>query len=503
VSTAKSIININLIVVVTLLVGVANNIAIAGFFGLTRLVDAYYAAYVLPALMMDMFVDFLGKNFLPIFSMLKKEGDEQADKLTSSLINIIFVMAAMMALLLSFYAKDIFSLMLPGFSDSEVADTANMFWIMTPAVMLMAVNTFHIYVCQYDGKYVHVVLCKLALPITLLCSIIFGRDALGEYSLPVGLLLGNIIVFILLARTADYRYQFIADYKSTHIKQIFVNSGILISTGVIARSRIIIERYFGSMMDAGAISSMAMADRLCTPLYHSATIGVRMIAFTKASKLYADQQLKQIGLLHNDALIAVFLMVVPMVVWIAYHSSQIVALLFMRGNFTSDMHYLVTMALIGLLPSVIAKSTSQIMMNVFYVTNKVAVPAILGIAGTILYLICVYPLSDAYGVLGLAMAQSVSFVVVFFVLILLLSRELEWFSAGKVLGKLFYYLAVSGISVWAAASIAGLIEGYYVFQLIVSFMIASLLYIALLAVTKDYGFLYLKEKLFHKRHLTT
>ncbi len=39
-STAKSIININLIVVVTLLIGVANNIAIAGFFGLTRLVDA-------------------------------------------------------------------------------------------------------------------------------------------------------------------------------------------------------------------------------------------------------------------------------------------------------------------------------------------------------------------------------------------------------------------------------------------------------------------------------
>ncbi len=482
----------------TLLVGVANNIAIAGFFGLTRLVDAYYAAYVLPALIMTMFVDFLGKNFLPAFSTLKKEHDEQADKLTSSLVNIVFCCAVVLTLLLSFYAKDIFSLMLPGFSDLELSNTTNMFWVMAPAIMLMAVNTFHIYVCQYNGKYAHVVLCKLALPVALLCSIFFGWNVLGEYALPFGLLLGNIIVFILLARAADYRYQCIADYKSTHIKKIFVNSGILMSTGIIARSRIIIDRYFGSMLDAGAISSMAMADRLCTPLYHSATIGVRMIAFTKASKLYADQKLKKIGLLHNDALIAIFLMIVPIVVWIAYHSSQIITLLFMRGNFTSDMHYLVTMALIGLLPSVIARSTSQIMMNVFYAMNKVAVPVILGVGGTLLYLVCAYPLSHAYGILGLAMAQSISFVVAFFVLTLLLNRELEWFSAGKVLGKLFFYLLAAGISVWGGANISGLIEIHYIFHLIVSFVVASLLYVALLVVTKDYGLMYLKGKLFTK-----
>jgi len=496
VSTAKSIINVNLIVFVALLIGVANNIAIAGFFGLTRLVDAYYAAYVLPALIMGMFVDFLGKNFLPAFSVLKKERGEQADKLTSSLVNIVFFIAAVMALLLSVYAKDIFSLILPGFSDTELSDTANMFWIMAPAIMLMAVNTFHIYVCQYYGKYVHVVLCRLALPVALLCSIFFGRHVLGEYALPFGLLLGNIIMFIFLAYMADYRYQFIADYKSAHMKQIFINSGILMSTGIIARSRIIIERYFGSMLDAGAISSMAMADRLCTPLHHSATIGVRMIAFTKASKLYADQKLKEIGLLHNDALITIFLMIVPVVVWIAYHSSQIIILLFMRGNFTSDMHHMVTMALLGLLPAVIARSTIQIMSNVFYANNKVAVPAILGIAGTLLYLVCAYPLSNAYGVLGLAIAQSISFIVAFFVLILLLNSELEWFSAAKVLGKLLFYLAVSGVSVWVAAHMAESIKVYYIFQLVISFILGSLLYIALLAVMKDYGFMYIKEKLF-------
>ena len=223
-----------------------------------------------------------------------------------------------------------------------------------------------------------------------------------------------------------------------------------------------------------------------------------MIAFTKASKLYADQQLKKIGLLHNEALIVIFLMFVPVVVWIAYHSSQIVELLFMRGNFTSDMHHLVTMALLGLLPSVIARSASQIMMNVFYAMNKVAVPIILGVGGTFLYLLCAYPLSNAYGVLGLALGQSILFIVSFFVLIFLLNKELEWFSVSKVLGQLFFYLLASGVLVWVAAYIAELFQVHAIFQLMISFILASLLYIGLLAVMKDYGFMYLKDKLFDR-----
>ena len=44
---------------------------------------------MLPALFMAIFVDFLGKNFLPAFSELKKNADDSASNLASSTINII------------------------------------------------------------------------------------------------------------------------------------------------------------------------------------------------------------------------------------------------------------------------------------------------------------------------------------------------------------------------------------------------------------------------------
>lgn len=49
-STARSLLLVNAIVLATMLIGMANNVLIANFFGLTRLLDSYYAALVIPEL---------------------------------------------------------------------------------------------------------------------------------------------------------------------------------------------------------------------------------------------------------------------------------------------------------------------------------------------------------------------------------------------------------------------------------------------------------------------
>ena len=43
-SVVKTLLKVNVATALVLLIGIGNNVAIAGFFGLTRQVDAYYAA---------------------------------------------------------------------------------------------------------------------------------------------------------------------------------------------------------------------------------------------------------------------------------------------------------------------------------------------------------------------------------------------------------------------------------------------------------------------------
>src|SRR5688572_31097447 len=75
-SSSRSMLQVNALLVASVGVGFANNVAIAWMFGLTRSVDAYYAAMLLPGLFMVLFIEYLGKNFLPVFARSEEHTSE-------------------------------------------------------------------------------------------------------------------------------------------------------------------------------------------------------------------------------------------------------------------------------------------------------------------------------------------------------------------------------------------------------------------------------------------
>ncbi len=494
-STFKNLVLINIITSITLIIGFVNHVAIAKFFGLTRLLDAYFSAFVIPALFMALFVNFLGRNFLPVFTEVRKQGLEQASELTSSVINVVFILSVALAILLFIFSPQIFSVILPGFSSEGVEDATMMFRIMSPAIVFMAVNTLNEYVWRYRERYIRVVLCHMIAPITMLSAIVFGSDVLAEYSLPVGLLAGHILMFLLLAIGAGYRYRFVINFKGKYIKRIFFNAGVLMTSGIIARSRMLIERYYGSTLDVGAISGISLAGKLCNPLSQRPFIGVRMITFTKSSKLFVNDRHDKVGELYNITILACLLFVVPMAVWVWFNSHEIVRVLFMRGEFNEEMHKLVSFALIGLIPSVIFRSVNPIISNAFYVMDKISVPALVMPIGIIIYIACIEVLLEKYGVFGLAMATTVKEAFTFYIMTIMLGRTLQKFSSTQVFLKLFLYIATSIVSFWLGLQMASWMVSSDILRLAISLVAGGILYASLLAVLRDRGFIYVKDYL--------
>src|SRR5690606_37743971 len=137
-SVGRRLLTTNSLITLQLLVGLANNIAIAAVFGLTRRVDAFYAALVLPSLFAGLFLDYLGRNFLPILAKAHKESDRLASELTSSVVTIVAVGSVGVVLVLVAASRPVFGVLLPGFAPEDVALVVHYFWIMAPAIALMA-----------------------------------------------------------------------------------------------------------------------------------------------------------------------------------------------------------------------------------------------------------------------------------------------------------------------------------------------------------------------------
>ena len=450
---ARSVVNVNALVGAALVLGLLSNVLIAALFGLSHRVDAFFAAMVLPNLFMALCIDYLGKNFLPVFASAKAVGDACANSVTSSIVTMVTLLAVAVTAVLVSFSTPLFRVLLPGFDAEALTLVSRYFAIMAPSIVLMAVNTFHEYVWQYEERFAGVSLIRTAVPAANLAGLLLLAPWLDEYCLPVGYLVGHVVVFVLLLRRLPYRYRPQIELRPGFERRVFTNSAIVMSTGLLARSKSIVLNYLASLLGSGAIAAVALASKLTEPLERSAFTGIRMLMFSQTVRLAVADDRRSIGSLYSTGLRAAFLVLSPLLWWISLNSDAVVRLLFLHGEFTDEMAAVVAGVLLALAPSVLFLGVNQLLSNAFYAMDRVKVPAVVMPVGTLVYVAAAVPLSAWLGTQGLAVATTAAAVIVFAALLITLAREVPQIGLLRTTGELAFYAVLSGTAMLASAAV--------------------------------------------------
>jgi len=454
---ARSVLGVNGIVVATLAIGFLNSVVIAALFGLTSRVDAYYAALLLPSLFLALGVDYLGKNFLPTLVKARRAGGDTAAELTSAIVTIVALGAAAAALALALAAKPLFRAILPGFGADEIELVSRFFRIMAPALVFSAVTPFHEYVMQQDERYAHVMLIRALLPVASLAAIVGLGPALGEYALPIGYTTGQALAFALMWRAARYRYRPRLAVRAEWERKVLTSSAIVAGSGLTVRLRLLVANYLASLLGDGAIAALNFTRRLIEPLERTTFTGVKMLLFNKAAQLAARDDVGGVGALYRLAFAASFMLLAPVLWWLALESGAIVGALFERGAFGPEMTAVVAATLVGFAPSVAFLGVNGLMSHAFYALDRVAAPAVAMPIGTAVYLALAPFVYRPFGVPGLAFAASAAALAACAFLAWRLSRRTSEFPVSTALGKLLWYAAVAGGAfALARAALAGI-----------------------------------------------
>lgn len=487
-STARSLMLVNVIVFGTMLIGMANNVLIANFFGLTRLLDSYYAALVIPELCTSLFLDFLGRNFLPAYAAVRREDPARAARLASAVITIVGLAATAVVAVMIAFARPVFAALLPGFTPAELAEVVNIFYIVSPAIVLMAVSTFNEYVYQYREQYLRMALYRAAVPGTILVAVVVGEAALGEYALSFGFVAGHALMFVLLSLSAGYRYRPRLTFEPGHLRGIFWNSGVLIGAGFLGRTRGLITQYFASQLAAGSVAALTLAHKVTLPLHQSSLLAMRIMVFSKSVKLFVDEEHERLGELYRLMITLVLLVLMPVAAWVVLESRPIVELLFLRGEFTADMSELVVLATMGIALGIPFAGANETLSNAFYATNRSRVIAAVIPLSTVVYLAAVALATPRLGILGIALSEVVVELTVFVVLVVAFAIHNDRFSWPHVARKVLKYGAVGGASMYVAATIVAPWLASPWFRLPASLALGGALYAGALLVARDAEF---------------
>lgn len=476
---------VNALVAASLGIGLLNNLVIAWLFGLTRTVDAYYAATVLPTLFVALCIDYLGKNFLPVYARARKESPETASELTSAVVTISALVAAAVVSVFALASKPLFTVLLPGFDAAEIALVSRYFLIMAPAVVVSAVLPFHQYIHQHDERYAFIAAIQGVQPLVNLAALLSLGPFLGEYALPIAFTAGRVVAFVLLARGAGYRYRPRLKIRPEWEKKIFTNSAIVMSSGLLVRTRGLVGTYLSSLLGEGAISALTLGYKLVEPLERTTFTGVRMLMFSRTARLVVEENARELSRLYRFGVGGSFLLIVPGLAWMCYEGELLVRLLFERGAFEPGMTTLVALAIIGFAPSVLLAGATSLLSNAFYAFDRVKIPALVMPVGTVAYLAVAPNVYEPFGVLGLALSPSAAHLVVFVLLLYFLGKELPALRWTALLARVIGYSATAAGAYGAAKWLAAQVDYPPPIEAVATLAAGSLLYFGVLILLRD------------------
>ncbi|HUQ51350.1 MAG TPA: lipid II flippase MurJ [Gammaproteobacteria bacterium] len=484
-SSSRSMLEVNGLLVASVGVGFLNNAAIAWLFGLTREVDAYYAAMFLPGMFMVLFIEYLGKNFLPVFAQARKHSVETASELTSTMVTVCALITAAVIGVLIVASKPIFTVVLPGFTPAEIDLVTRYLWIMAPTSVLSAVSTFHAYLFQHEDKYTQIAAIGALQPVINLLAVLALGPFLGAYALPIGFTVGKVVAFVRYARGAHYRYRPRLTMRREWEQRVFINSAILMGTGLLVRTRELLGNYFASQLGEGAIAALALGYKLVEPLERTTFGGVRMLMYSRTARLAVEQNAGEMSRIYRLGIQASFLLVAPPLAWMCYESEFLVRLLFERGAFDMSMTALVALAIIGFSPSILLAGINGVLSNAFYALDRVKIPALVMPVGTIAYLAVAPFVYKPFGVLGLSLSPTPAYLVVFLLLLYFLNKRLPALHGGGVLLKAIGYTGLAVVAFGVPKLLLTAVEWPGLVEATTSLLGGGALYAGVLVALRD------------------
>jgi putative peptidoglycan lipid II flippase len=449
--------------------GVVRSIVIASHFGTGVEANAYIAAITVPDTVFQVLVGgAVGSAFIPVFQgYVTRNKDDDAWRLTASVINLGVLAAGGTSLVLAIFARPVMDVLVPG-RDAEFKDLAanlSRVLLITPAIF--AASTFCASVLNAYHRFAVAALAPLMYNLAIIGGAYFLSGPLGIYSLAIGAAVGAVLHLLIqlpaLARLG-FRWRPVIELGHSGVREVArLFAPRVLGLGVVQLNKILSGVLFASFLVAGSMAYLDYAWlMIMTPLALAMAVGTAVFpTLSEASALERSGQVRQVFQL---SLRMILFLTIPASIGLMVLGEPVIRLFFERNQFTAVSTSATAYALVFFAIGLAGHATVEIVDRVFYALHDTRSPVLVAVSAiglnVVLSLILMQtPLS--YG--GLALANSIAALFEAGVLIRLITRrlpELSLDSLGTSTVRMLAASLVMGLPVaWVAAQLEPVLRG--------------------------------------------
>ncbi len=414
--------------------------------------DAYFAAFSIPDFFFfTLAAGALGVAFMPVLSDRLHKGDRRGMwEISASLLNFLAIIMFGVGIIIILFAHVLIKHLFPGLAHSpEQLNTAvDIMRLLAFNPLLFTISGVLTSAQQTLGRFFFYAIAPLFYNLSIIISIYIFRNNIGLVGLGIGACVGavlQLIVVIIGTRNLNFHWHPKIHWQSSDFRLILRQLPPRSLDQGIDQLESIVETRFASQLGSGSVSNYANAYTLQTAPVLLIGTAISTAAFPRL-----NQRLSQgrPDLFRKD-----FLMIIRAMIWITM--PVIIICYFGRGYLARMIfsHNAPDIALIfGFLTGAIFfRVMYSIISRWFYAQKDTRTPLVVSVFAISLNIFLAYKLArpSAYGVAGLALAQSiVAATEVFILSIVMLSRDRGLFDA-QFWGGVIRTISVTGFSMVA------------------------------------------------------
>ncbi len=379
------------------LLGLVREVLFNSLFG-TASMGLFLIAFRAPNLLRDLFAEgALSTAFVTVFSQrIEKEGEASAWVLASKMMTLAAIFMSAVSLLGIFFAKELISVLAPGFAPQDAGFTILLTQIMYPFILLVSLAALVMGMLNSRNVFAAPAMASSFFNIgSIVGGVVFGWMIDREFGqkaligLALGTLVGGFLQFatqLPSLRRAGFHFQPDFRWGDPGIRRIL----ILMVPSVIAASavqiNVLVNSSFASFVGKEAVTWLNSAFRLMQLPIGVFGVAVATITLPVISRIAADSDTSSFGPTLGRAMrLAVFL-TLPAAVGLWFLAHPVIGLIYEHGEFRSNDTLQTGFALQFYALGLVAYSCIKVLSPAFYAINRKWTPMLVSFASIALNL---------------------------------------------------------------------------------------------------------------------
>lgn len=451
--------------------GLLREMKIAEALGASISSDAYNLAYLLVITIFGLFSSAYSNSLMPIAAEQYTQNKKNMNKTVNEIVTISVVLMLGIVGLMYLFPDFFVKLMAAGMDKETTALTGTLIKISAWALVFLVLISAYVIVMRLYDKNVYPTVVDLLFPVPVLVALFCGVTS--PHILIACVVLGYAIKSVALLiglKTVGFSPKPNFRWSDPKIKNFFcLMPPMLLSSGLL-QINTLVDNQVASGFGTGSVTALSLASKVNGLAYTVFSTSLMQIIYSTMTKAYMSGDKQEFKDIVEKQTKMILMFIVPCFIILFNFSTEIISILFVRGNYTQDNAVIAAAILKGYALGLPVYVLRDICMYVYYSAKNSKFPSFVTGASVFINVGLNLILSRVFGIKGVAYATSLAAVFSFAVLAMFMKQKvadvrlISW-------RNLLIVLISASVSWIVALKLRSLLAPYNVWFNIIAFII--------------------------------